>query len=530
MSDVVGEAGRAARPTRVFISYAHESDAHGEVVRAFWAFLRKCGIEATLDVTAAEQRQDWPLWMAEQVRAADYVLVVASAAYRERAEGRSASDAGRGVQWEARLIRDAYYSDQYAMDRFVPVVLPGQSVEGVPDFLAPHSSTVYYVKDFTVAHAEPLLRLLTGQPGWIEPPLGVVPVLEQHSLAGSHVTAQPKVRSPAPPIGFVGRHEDVAVLLTALRDPQIPLIAVKGMGGMGKTALAEEAVRMVAAEALFSTIFWHSTQAEKFVGDGVVRTEVAEYSFEALLDDLLRHSQLTWSPDAPTAVKEKIVGDWLADNDNRVLIVLDNLETVRDRDALVAKLMAILGWGKILVTSRYSVLRARAFTLDLEGLSPDDAITFLQRTAERQNNRNLMSAGPGLLARIRDAAGRAPLAMQLTSGQMDYQPVEQVLRVIEEAGFNDLSYEFYSFLFQRTWGELDGAARKVLVAMRHFDGPPTAGAIQATAGMTDNEFYPAIAKLGQRSMLAMTTGSETRYSLHPLTKNFINTDIVSRWG
>jgi len=66
--------------------------------------------------------------------------------------------------------------------------------------------------------------------------------------------------------------------------------------------------------------------------------------------------------------------------------------------------------------------------------------------------------------------------------------------------------------------------------MRHFDGRPTAGAIQATADMSDNEFYPAIAKLGQRSMLAMATGSETRYSLHPLTKNFINTDIVSRWG
>ena len=46
-----------------------------------------------------------------------------------------------------------------------------------------------------------------------------------------------------------------------------------------------------------------------------------KHSFEALLDDLLRRSQLTWSPDAPAAVKEKIAGDWLADNDNRVLIV-----------------------------------------------------------------------------------------------------------------------------------------------------------------------------------------------------------------
>jgi hypothetical protein len=119
--------------------------------------------------------------------------------------------------------------------------------------------------------------------------------------------------------------------------------------------------------------------------------------------------------------------------------------------------------------------------------------------------------------------------MQLISGQMDYQPVKQVLRVIEEAGFNDLSYEFYSFLFRRTWDHLDGPARKVLVAMRHFEGRPTAAAIQHTANMIDDEFYPAAAKLGQRSMVTMTTDREARYSLHPLTRYFINTDIVKRW-
>ena len=108
-------------------------------------------------------------------------ISVASAAYRERAEGRSTSDAGRGVQWEARLIRDVYYSDQYALDRFVPVVLPGQSAEGVPDFLAPCSVHRLLRAGVHGGGAEPLLRLLTGQPGWTEPPLGVTPVLEQHS-------------------------------------------------------------------------------------------------------------------------------------------------------------------------------------------------------------------------------------------------------------------------------------------------------------------------------------------------------------
>jgi len=58
--------------------------------------------------------------------------VIGSAAYKRRAEGRTAPDEGRGVQFEARLIRDAVYRDQRALDRFVPVVLPGGSAADIP--------------------------------------------------------------------------------------------------------------------------------------------------------------------------------------------------------------------------------------------------------------------------------------------------------------------------------------------------------------------------------------------------------------
>ena len=87
------------------------------------------------------------------------------------------------MQWEARLVRDAFYNNQHALSRFLPVVLPGQSVDGVPDFLGPHICTVYTVTDFTVAGAEPLLRLLTRQPEETEPPLGTPPVLRARAPA-----------------------------------------------------------------------------------------------------------------------------------------------------------------------------------------------------------------------------------------------------------------------------------------------------------------------------------------------------------
>jgi TIR domain-containing protein len=92
-----GESGNAGGPTpsdgggrvdpvRVFISYAHDDAEHEDRVREFWTFLRAHGIDARLDKPAAERRQDWPLWMQREVREARFVLVVASPAYRERAE------------------------------------------------------------------------------------------------------------------------------------------------------------------------------------------------------------------------------------------------------------------------------------------------------------------------------------------------------------------------------------------------------------------------------------------------------------
>lgn len=175
LENALQAAEHGARAQRVFISYAHDSTRHSEQVRALWHFLRGNGINARLDRSATVERQDWTLWTADEIRLADRVLVVASAAYRERAEGRSRAD-GLGVQWEARLIRNALYQDPHDFRRFIPVVLPEQSVAGLPDFLSPATSTVYHVRDLTLSGAEELLRLLTNQPADPEPHLGKTPV------------------------------------------------------------------------------------------------------------------------------------------------------------------------------------------------------------------------------------------------------------------------------------------------------------------------------------------------------------------
>ncbi|WP_410611542.1 glycosyltransferase [Amycolatopsis sp. lyj-109] len=160
---------------QVFISYAHDSSEHRAAVRDFWAFLRSCGVDATLDWAAGSERRDWALWAADQVQYADFVLVIASPGYKASAEAREE----RGTRFESQLIREFLASETNQAQRFAAVVLPGQSVDDVPEFLAASRlSTLHVVRDLTVAGAESLLRLVTNQPAYLRPELGPAPKLE----------------------------------------------------------------------------------------------------------------------------------------------------------------------------------------------------------------------------------------------------------------------------------------------------------------------------------------------------------------
>jgi hypothetical protein len=73
-----------------------------------------------------------------------------------RRSGPRGSD-GRGVRWEARLIRDRFYAHQPAgLREVLPVVLPGCSAGDIPLWLGP-AAAHYVVSEYTVAGAERLL-------------------------------------------------------------------------------------------------------------------------------------------------------------------------------------------------------------------------------------------------------------------------------------------------------------------------------------------------------------------------------------
>ncbi|MFF1614743.1 SEFIR domain-containing protein [Amycolatopsis sp. NPDC058278] len=160
---------------RVFVSYSHDSEEHKAQVRRFATVLHsRIGLEVVLDQWHDNVRIDWSLWATRNLKAADFVIVVASPLYRARADGDAPPDEGRGAQFETAIIRNKLTKDLEAGTRRVlPVVLPGHSIDDIPEFLNPYSTTRYEIAEFTDAGVADLLAAITGQGQYPMPRRGV---------------------------------------------------------------------------------------------------------------------------------------------------------------------------------------------------------------------------------------------------------------------------------------------------------------------------------------------------------------------
>lgn len=151
------------RPPRVFVSYAHDSPDHKAQVDRFATFLKqRIRLDVHWDQQADGPRIDWSLWATGQLTA-DFVIVVASPAYKRRAEGTESPGVGHGSKFEAARIRDRLTKDiDGETARILPVVLPGGSVDDIPDWLNPHSTTRFEIDEISSEGLAPLLAAING--------------------------------------------------------------------------------------------------------------------------------------------------------------------------------------------------------------------------------------------------------------------------------------------------------------------------------------------------------------------------------
>jgi len=323
---------------------------------------------------------------------------------------------------------------------------------------------------------------------------------------------------------LIGRDRLVEEILACLADEQRRLlVAIDGMGGIGKTALAYAVMEQALAHRRFDGAVWIREERSDVGSAGQ-----GGLTYAGALNAIGLGLGIREVTARSTAAAEDRIAALL--RAQKILLVLDNLETASEPQAEIARRVAgLLGpHSRALLTSRQRFVH-EVYHVHLAGLGAPYAGDFLRQEAAARGIVHISETPADALAPITQQTGGSPLALKLAVGQLAYQPVEVVadrFRAVRlHAAESDEYARFYRSIFWPSWGLLSLEGQQLLVAMTHF-APGVGGnfeAIKAASGLETDLLADRIDELWRLAFLEIGEASlsSMRYHLHALTRHFV---------
>jgi len=155
-------------PPRVFISYSHDSAEHKRWILDFSTTLRNRGVDAVLDQWDLKPGDDLPHFMETQLESADFVLMICSLKYVEKA------NAGEGGVGYEKMIMTSSLLSKIDSSKVIPIIRQS-GTDKRPTFL---KSKLYinFSNDAEIEYSlDELLRVLLNAPLYEKPSIGSNP-------------------------------------------------------------------------------------------------------------------------------------------------------------------------------------------------------------------------------------------------------------------------------------------------------------------------------------------------------------------
>ncbi len=301
------------------------------------------------------------------------------------------------------------------------------------------------------------------------------------------------------------------------------LVSLEGMGGIGKTSLADRLARLLAQELRFRDIVWVSARQRFFQLPGSIEDETIPPSltFEELLDRVIE--QLDLKELLHQSDQDKLSGVKAVLKEQPYLIVVDNLETISDCRALVTRLRHLITPSKFLLTSRYSLRgEGGVYIVDLAGLTLPDTLALVRAEAQVQGFHELADASEAALAPIHAATGGNPLAIKLVIGQARTFPLKSILARLQQV--QEQSAEtLLAYIHEAAWHTLSPKCQQTMQALTLVtDSGGELEHIVAATGLAESEVVECLNKLTGYSLVNVRGDLECKsYSLHALTRSFV---------
>jgi predicted ATPase/DNA-binding CsgD family transcriptional regulator len=340
-------------------------------------------------------------------------------------------------------------SDQYALGVVVYAWLCGRRpFEGTPieiamqHLSAPPPLLLDQVPDLAPAVEEVVMRALAKEPELRYPSVQdfatalqhaahpaeyrsvapAVPAASSPSVPDDRRAAEPLWKVPTILTPLVGREQDLTAVRALLARPEVRLLTLLGVGGIGKTRLAVQVANQV---------------RDRFA-DGVCFVGLATLSDPSLVISSIAHE--LGLQEGGTQPLVETVKAWL--RDEQLLLLLDNFEQIISAASLLEDLLAGCHRLVILVTSR-EVLRLSAEHLfsvpqlalpdlaqlpDQKELAQYAAVSlFLQRAQAIKPDFTLMQANGRAIAEICVRLDGLPLAIELAAARIRVLPPQALL-------------------------------------------------------------------------------------------------------
>lgn len=360
----------------------------------------------------------------------------------------------------------------------------------------------------------------------------VLEALEEEARRHRVLTLDARISVPASR-EFVGIQPQIDALCAQLLLPASPwILSIEGIGGIGKTSLAAAVARQCAAEIHFADFGWLSAKPLMLdPGGGALHAlDRPALTADAMVSELL--VQLAPQESAGLLAFPARALAFLRERLKRAphLVVVDNLETVADLEALIPTLRSLAAPTKFVLTSRKRLIdESGIYLYVMPELSEADALALVRQEAHVRNLPTVHHAPDDTLRRIYAAVGGNPLALLLVVGLTHVHGLDLVLRNLRDARGQSVE-NLYGFVYRQAWEALDEFHREVLLAMPLAS--PRGESLAFIASICDRPAPPvadALQWLNELNLVTVSGGlHERRYGIHSLTRSFLQ-EQVARW-
>ncbi|HEX8746538.1 MAG TPA: tetratricopeptide repeat protein, partial [Pyrinomonadaceae bacterium] len=327
---------------------------------------------------------------------------------------------------------------------------------------------------------------------------------------------------------LIGREDETAAIEKMLGRDDVRLVTLTGVGGTGKTRLAEHVAREMIQE----------------FEDGVFFIDLAPVS-----DPMLFASSIA----QPLGVQEvggKPLADTLKDflRERRMLLVLDNFEQVTAAATLVKELLSVTHGLKMLVTSRvplhllaehefnvppleFPAAQELPATEELLGYAA--VALFVERAQAVKPTFALADNNAKAVAEICSRLDGLPLAIKLAAARVKVLQPQAILARLENrlklltGGARDLPARQQTMRSAISWSYdlLEEYERKLLNRLSVFAGGSTLKAAEKVCGASGDlqlEMLDAIASLVDKSLLVQKeqADGESRYRMLEVVREY----------